>query len=50
MFLGDPQNVHLVHVKGFHLLGKRIGKSVDEWVVVRAEIQGIEIVSNLCSY
>lgn len=49
MFLGDPQNVHLVHVKGFHLR-KRIGKSVGEWVVVRAEIQGIEIVSNLCSY
>ena len=43
--------MHLLHVKGVHLLGKKkgVGKYLGEQVV-RAELHGTEIVSNLCNY
>lgn len=51
VFLGDMWNVCLLHVKGVCLLGekKRVGESLGEQVV-RTDVQGTEIVSNLCNY
>lgn len=43
--------MHLLHVKGVHLLAEqqRVGKYLGEQVV-RAELEGTKIVSDPCNY